>query len=109
VTRVSTSFFLTFTFFALSFFPIIAYAYPFGGAIYDIRACYNNAIFVKLSGPRGGSFVWTPASRTYQFGPPRRGGQWLLGLASAPYYCVWSIFPVLVEPGTHIDMLGSSQ
>lgn len=109
MTRICTTYVLTLSLFVLTLFPVVAYAFPFGGAIYDIRACYNNAIFVKLSGPRGGSFVWTPSSRTYQFGPPRRTGQWLLGLASAPYYCVWSIFPVLVEPGTHIDMLGSSK
>lgn len=89
--------------------PFFAHAFPFGGAIGVVKPCYNNAIYAALGGPRGGPFVWTPATRTYQFGPPRRSGQWLLGLASAPYYCVVSIFPVIVWPGTHIDMMGSSQ
>lgn len=89
--------------------PLFAHAFPFGGSIGIIRPCYNNAIYVNLGPPRGGPFVWTPSTRTYQFGPPRRSGQWLLGLASAPYYCVVSIFPVDVWPGVHIDMMGSSQ
>lgn len=89
--------------------PHITYAFPFGGQITMVRPCYNNAIQVYLSGPRGGSFIWTPATRTYQFGPPRRTGQWLLGLASAPYYCVWSLAPIQVDSGVNIDMMGSSQ
>jgi len=90
-------------------FPFSVYAFPFGGQITTIVPCYNNAIYVNLSPPRGGQFIWTPATKTYQFGPPRHGGQWLLGLASAPYYCVVSIFPLIVWPGTNIDMMGSSQ
>ena len=89
--------------------PLVTYAFPFGGAIGIIKPCYNNAIYVMLGPPRGGPYIWTPASKSYQFGPPRRTGQWLLGLASAPYYCVVSIFPVIVWPGIHIDMMGSSQ
>jgi hypothetical protein len=89
--------------------PASALAFPFGGSIGTIKPCYNNAIYVNLGLPRGGPYIWTPATKTYQFGPPRHSGQWLLGLASAPYYCVVSIFPVDVWPGTHIDMLGSSQ
>ena len=89
--------------------PFAAYAFPFGGQITTIRPCYNNAIYVFLSPPKGGPFIWTPATKTYQFGPPRHAGQWLLGLASAPYYCVVSIFPLIVWPGTNIDMMGSSQ
>lgn len=89
-------------------FPIFAYAIPFGGSIGVLLPCYNTAIFTLLGPPRGGQYIWSPATRTYQFGPPRAVGQWLLGLASAPYYCVYSIFPVLVAPGLHIDMMGSS-
>lgn len=89
--------------------PFAAHAFPFGGPIGTIRPCYNNAIYAAVGPPRGGPYIWTPATRTYQFGPPRRTGQYLLGLASAPYYCVVSIFPVIVWPGIHIDMMGSSQ
>lgn len=89
--------------------PSAVFAFPFGGQITMVRPCYNNAIQVYLSPPRGGSFIWTPATRTYQFGPPRHTGQWLLGLASAPYYCVWSISPLKVDAGVNIDMMGSSQ
>src|SRR5262245_51762808 len=89
-------------------FPFFTYAIPFGGAIGVLLNCYNVAIFTVLGPPRGGSYIWSPATRTYQFGPPRAMGQWLLGLASAPYYCTYSINPVLVAPGLHIDMMGSS-
>ena len=89
--------------------PTSVFAFPFGGSIGIVRPCYNNAIYAALGPPRGGPYIWTPATKTYQFGPPRRGGQWLLGLASAPYYCVVSILPVDVWPGTHIDMMGSSR
>jgi hypothetical protein len=70
--------------------------------------CYNQAIFARLGPPRGGDYIWTPATKTYQFGPPSFAGQWLLGLASAPYYCIVSIEPVIVWPGIAIDMMGSS-
>jgi len=89
-------------------FPLLAFAFPFGGQIGTIVPCYNNAIYANLGPPIGGPYIWTPSTRTYQFGPPRASGQWLLGLASAPYYCVVSIDPVIVWPGTHIDMMGSS-
>lgn len=94
---------------ALLVAPTAVLAFPFGGSIGTVRPCYNNAIFARVGPPRGGDFIWTPSTKTYQFGPPRRSGQWLLGLASAPYYCVVSILPVDVWAGTHIDMLGSSQ
>ncbi|MFZ2886976.1 MAG: lamin tail domain-containing protein [Minisyncoccia bacterium] len=90
------------------FLPLFTYAVPFGGSIGVLLQCYNTAIFTALGPPKGGQFIWSPATRTYQFGAPRAVGQWLLGLASAPYYCVYSILPVLVAPGIHIDMMGSS-
>jgi hypothetical protein len=88
--------------------PLTALAFPFGGQASTVVPCYNQAIFARLGAPRGGDYIWTPATRTYQFGPPSHAGQWLLGLASAPYYCVVSIEPVIVWPGTAIDMMGSS-
>jgi hypothetical protein len=97
---------VVFTVIALA--PSFALAFPFGGQIGIVKPCYNNAIYVALGPPRGGPYIWTPSTRTYLFGPPSHVGQWLLGLASAPYYCVVSIFPVIVWPGTHIDMMGSS-
>lgn len=93
----------------LAVVPRTSFAFPFGGAINTIYFCYNNAIYARLGPPIGGPYVWTPSTVTYQFGRPSHSGQWLLGLASAPYYCVVSISPVWVEPGTAIDMMGSSQ
>lgn len=89
--------------------PFFVFAYPFGGQASIVRPCYNSAIFVRLGAPRGGDFVWTPSTRTYQFGPPRSVGQWLLGLASVPYHCVVSLAPIDVWPGDAIMMMGSSQ
>ena len=88
--------------------PLTALAFPFGGQISTVVPCYNQAIFARLGAPRGGDYIWTPSTKTYQFGPPSFSGQWLLGLASAPYYCVVSIEPVIVWPGIAIDMMGSS-
>ncbi len=93
---------------ALLTVPFFALAKPFGGSINVLLRCYNTAIFANVGPPRAEQVIWSPATRTYQFGAPRAVGQWLLGLVSAPYYCVYSIFPVLVAPGLHIDMMGSS-
>lgn len=89
--------------------PLVAMAFPFGGQAGIVIPCYNQAIYANLGPPRGGPYVWTPSTKTYTFGPPTHAGQWLLGLASAPYYCIVSIQPVIVWPGTYISMMGSSQ
>ena len=89
--------------------PLIAYGYPFGDQINTFVRCYNQAIYANLGPPRGGPYVWTPSTKTYQFGPPTHAGQWLLGLAGAPYFCVVSIQPVIVWAGTYIVMMGSSR
>jgi hypothetical protein len=89
--------------------PALALAFPFGGQASQVLYCFNGAIYVNLGAPRGGPFIWTPATKTYRFGPPSHGGQWFLGLAGVPYYCIVSILPVIVFPGTNIEMMGSSQ
>ena len=89
--------------------PFVTLAFPYGGRISQIVFCYNNAIFARTGAPRGGDFIWTPATKTYQFGPPTHAGQWHLGLAAPPYFCVVSIEPVIVWPGILITMMGSSQ
>lgn len=90
-------------------FPAFAAAFPFGGRISLVVPCYNNAIFARVGAPRGGDYIWTPSTKTYRFGPPTHSGQWLLGLASGPYYCIVSIVPIIVWSGTGITMMGSSQ
>jgi hypothetical protein len=100
--------------------PTYAFAFPFGGQIgaggavcsgnpSPLIFCYNSAIYARLGPPIGGQYIWTPSTKTYLFGPPNHVGQWLLGLAQVPYYCVASISPVIVCPGTAIMMMGSSQ
>ena len=90
-------------------FPLSAFAFPFGGQASSVIPCYNNAIYAFLGPPIGGPYIWTPSTDTYQNGPPTHSGQWLLGLAGAPYYCIISIEPINVFPGTAIMMLGTSQ
>jgi len=91
------------------FSPLSAAAFPFGGRASMVIPCFNNAIFANVGPPVGGTYIWTPATRTYRFGAPTHAGQWLLGLASIPYYCIVSIQPIIVFPGVAITMLGTSQ
>jgi len=90
-------------------YPRTADAFPFGGQASLVSPCYNQVIYANLGPPIGGPYIWSPSTRTYQFGPPRHAGQWLLGLAGAPYFCIIEILPLTVWPGTHIMMMGSSQ
>ena len=95
---------------ALGLFPLFVQAYPFGGQARVVLPCYyNSTIYAYLGPPRGGEYVWTTATRTYNFGPPRHGGQWLLGLAGAPYFCIYKVQPLTVYSATAITMMGSSQ
>ena len=88
--------------------PLVATAFPFGGRVTVYHVCYNETIFVRLSPPTPGDYVWTRSTRSYQFGPPRFVGQWLLGLTSIPYDCLWSVSPIYVQPAIAIMMHGSS-
>ena len=95
---------------AFVFTPRAAEAYPFGGQVAAVWGCYDQKIYAMLSGPIGGPYVWDHSkTRTYQFGPPRRTGQWLLGIAGGPSFCVRSVNPLYVPPATLIVMMGSSQ
>jgi hypothetical protein len=89
--------------------PSFAAAYPFGGQASQVLPCYNNAILAYVGPPKGGAFVWTPATRTYRFGAPTHSGQWLLGLAGISYFCIVSIVPLDVRSGDAMTMMGSSQ
>lgn len=89
--------------------PSVASAFPFGGPIVQIVNCYNSAIYAAVGPPRGGPYIWTPETKTYQFGRPSHGGQYLLGLAAPPYYCLVSPEPIIVWSGILITMMGSSR
>jgi len=90
-------------------FPSTVAAYPFGGQASEVHKCYNQTIYVVLGPPRGGIFVWTSSTKSYEFGPPSHAGQWLLGLAGAPYICLYTIVPIDVRAADTIIMHGSSQ
>lgn len=89
--------------------PAVSHAFPFGGQASLVHPCYNQVIYALLGPPIGGPYIWSKSTKTYLFGPPNHAGQWLLGLASVPYFCIAYIQPLTVWPGTHIDMMGSSQ
>lgn len=89
--------------------PLLASASPFGGQASLVHYCLNNAIIAYVGAPIGGAYIWTPATRTYKNGAPTHGGQWLLGLYGAPYYCIYSRVPVDVRSGLGITILGTSQ
>ncbi|HVM73677.1 MAG TPA: hypothetical protein VMU13_02235 [Candidatus Paceibacterota bacterium] len=90
--------------------PTTVLAFPFGGQASVVIPCYyNDAIFAQLGPPIGGPYLWTPSTQTYQFGPPTHAGQWLLGNAGPPYFCLVSILPIITYAGTDIIMMGSSQ
>lgn len=89
--------------------PFVTHAFPFGGRASTVLQCvFNSTIYANLGPPRGGEYIWTTATRTYQFGPPSHAGQWLLGLAGAPYYCIYRISPLTIYTGISISMMGSS-
>ncbi|MEK7628517.1 MAG: hypothetical protein AAB421_03810 [Patescibacteria group bacterium] len=98
-----------FLFLAVWTIPQFTEAFPFGGQAGIVRPCYNQVIYASLGPPVGGPYIWSKGTRTYSFGPPRHAGQWLLGLAGAPYFCIVILRPLTVWPGTHIMMMGSSQ
>ncbi len=89
--------------------PVSAFAFPFGGQASIVLPCYNGAMYANLGPPIGGPYIWTPATQAYTHGAPYHAGQWTLGLAGAPYYCIVSIEPINVFPGTAVIMSGSSQ
>lgn len=89
--------------------PFFASASPFGGQARLVVPCYNEgAIYASLGAPIGGPYVWLPSTRTYLFGPPQYAGQWLLGLAGGPWYCLVSWKPVVTWAARSIYMMGSS-
>jgi hypothetical protein len=82
----------------------------FGGAIGPLIYCINSVVYVKLGPPRGGPYLWSPkVTKTYEFGPPKHSGQWLLGAAGPTYFCIVSVLPLVVLPGLLILFMGSTQ
>lgn len=90
--------------------PGAASAFPFGGRASIVLPChYNSTIYSLVGPPIGGEYIWTTGTRTYSFGPPTHAGQYLLGLAGAPYYCIYNLSPLIIYTGIAITMLGTSR
>ncbi len=95
--------------FAALSLPVPSRAALLGGQTSVVLPCiYNATIYAVVGPPYGGAFVWTTATKTYPFGAPRRSGQWLLGLSGVPYFCIYSIAPLITFPAISITMMGSS-
>ena len=94
---------------AVALVPERAEAFPWGGQFGQVIPCFNSVIWVLAGPPRGGKYIWVPgATRTYNYGPPAHAGQWGLGLAAPPYFCIVSPLPLIVFPGVIMSMLGTS-
>lgn len=108
--RSVASFLIACTFVLLIFSaPLNAHAFfPFGGQIGFLFKCENPVIYTTLGPPRGGSFVWSPGTRTYLYGPPAHTGQWLLGAAGPISICIISIDPPAFFFGLNMIIEGSS-
>lgn len=94
---------------SFSFVPQRANAFEWGGQFQMVIPCWNAVIYAVAGPPRGGPFIWTPATATYSYGPPSHTGQYGLGLAGPPYFCIVSPFPIIVFSGIIITMMGSSR
>src|SRR3989344_1391820 len=98
---------------AFMFSPITTEAagLPFGGPILLLFPCITG-IKVTVGPPRGGIFMYIPgASFSYAYGPPRRPGQYLLGLYGPPAPCfipgpkgpiLIGFFPLIIFHGSSI-------
>jgi hypothetical protein len=101
--------------YAATFFLLIALMIPsaafaanvFGGKVSVSIPCFNVAIWNTVGAPRGGIYIWTPATRTYPYGAPGPG-RWTLGLYGLPYFCIVTVAPLIVFPGISMTMEGSS-
>jgi len=102
---------LSASFFSIFFIGVQqAQAFPWGGQFQQVIPCFNNVIWAQVGPPRGGKYIWAPgATRTYDYGPPSHSGQWGLGLAAPPYFCIVSPLPLIVFPGVIMTMLGTSR
>ena len=95
---------------ALLLFPPKVSAFPWGGQFRSVIPCFNAVTWVDVGAPRGGEFIWVPgATQTYQYGAPSRAGQYGIGLAAPPYFCLVSPLPLIVFTGTIMTMVGTSQ
>ncbi|PCI29808.1 hypothetical protein COB52_02155 [Candidatus Kaiserbacteria bacterium] len=84
-------------------------AFIWGGQFSSVIPCWNAVTWVRVGAPLGGDFIWTPGvTRTFDYGRPTHAGQYGLGLAAPPYFCIVSPFPVIVIPGIIMTMLGTS-
>ena len=89
-------------------------AFSFGGRIaYLYTQCLNGAIYAYViqpppKQPSAIAVIWTPATITYRWGPPKSIGQSILGLFDSPYQCVVSYYPYYALSGLRMRMIGTS-
>ena len=98
--------------------PVIANAIiPFGGPVLPwicpadipgVCSCQEGGKFAIVGPPNPGAFVWGFFTRNYSSGVPQLTGQYVLGMATIPYYCIASLFPVTIYTGLYVSFAGSS-
>lgn len=97
---------------------------PFGGDITNIveygpgtidTGYCQEGMLVTLGSPSSGDYMYVPgSSKSYAFGPPKRTGQWLLGMSSGFltcttwWYCGEDICEIPSGGGEEIIFHGSS-
>ena len=96
-------------------FPVSANAlgFSFGGRIIKVVPCVSGLgpslhVPIKPAGVFAPMYIWTPATLTGLFGPPRTIGQQVLGIADIPYVCVIPVKPPIILPGLRMQIVGTS-
>jgi Caspase domain len=82
----------------------------FIGPVLKIVKCVNNGTYVELGGDKGGAYMIIENSQNSQIlqgGAPAKKGQWVAGLAGAPYYCLASTAPNIVWAAKIAKVVGA--
>ena len=82
----------------------------FGGKVSVFLPCVFNippATWETVGPPKGGIYIWSPLTKTFN-GPPAPG-KWVIGISGIPYFCLFSIAPLIPFPGISMVMVGTSR
>ena len=90
-----------------------AFGFSFGGRVIKVIPCVSGLgpslhVTIRPAGVFAPMYIWTPATFTGLFGPPRNIGQQVLGIADVPYVCVIPVTPLIILPGLRMQIVGTS-
>lgn len=82
---------------------------PFGGQVSQIKKCQGGSIYAEIKSALGGTkkVIWTPGTKTYDYGPIKHPGQWVLGMLGGSTTCV--LGPKQTISGQKITILGTGR